>query len=138
MNILRKKLNSGVVIFDGAMGSELYKRNFFVNNSYEQLNLIRPAVISDIHKAYLSAGAEVLTANTFNANARNLRRYGLAGEIEAINRAGVELARNAANGKALVAASVGPVGEPESAADTRSRSGIIAEQLQYLLEADFA
>ena len=52
MNILRKKLNSGVVIFDGAMGTELYKRNFFVNNSYEQLNVTGPAVISEIHRAY--------------------------------------------------------------------------------------
>ena len=137
MNILRKKLNSGVVIFDGAMGTELYKRNFFVNNSYEQLNVTRPAVISEIHRAYLSAGAEVLTANTFNANARNLRRYGIASEVAAINRAGVEIARAAANGKALVAASVGPVGEPESEADTRSRAEIITEQLQALLEADF-
>ena len=137
VNILRKKLNSGVVIFDGAMGTELYKRNFFVNNSYEQLNLTRPAVISDIHKSYLSAGAEVLTANTFNANARNLRRYGIAQEVESINRAGVALARSAANGKALVAGSVGPVGEPDSAADTRSRSDIISEQLKGLLEADF-
>lgn len=137
LNILRKKLNSGVIIFDGAMGTELYKRNFFVNNSYEQLNVIRPAVISDIHKAYLSAGAEVLTANTFNANARNLRRFGIANDVKAINQAGVDLARNAANGKAMVAASVGPVGEPESAADTKSRSEIIAEQLSFLLEADF-
>ena len=137
LNILRKKLNSGVVIFDGAMGSELYKRNFFVNNSYEQLNVTRPAVISEIHKAYLSAGAEVLTANTFNANARNLRRYGIAGEVDAINRAGIALARAAAGEKALVAASVGPVGEPDSAADTRSRSEIITEQLNSLLEADF-
>ena len=137
VNILRKKLNSGVVIFDGAMGTELYKRNFFVNNSYEQLNLTRPAVITEIHKAYLSAGAEVLTANTFNANARNLRRYGIAGELDAINRAGIAIARAAANGNALVAASVGPVGEPESAADTRSRADIITEQLNSLLEADF-
>ena len=119
------------------MGTELYKRNFFVNNSYEQLNVTRPAVISEIHRAYLSAGAEVLTANTFNANARNLRRYGIASEVAAINRAGVELARAAANGKALVAASVGPVGEPESDADTKSRAEIITEQLQALLEADF-
>ena len=119
------------------MGTELYKRNFFVNNSYEQLNVTGPAVISEIHRAYLSAGAEVLTANTFNANARNLRRYGIASEVAAINRAGVELARAAANGKALVAASVGPVGEPESDADTRSRAEIITEQLQALLEADF-
>ena len=137
MNILRKKLNSGVVIFDGAMGTELYKRNFFVNNSYEQLNLTRPGVISGIHKAYLSAGAEVLTANTFNANSRNLRRYGIADETCAINRAGVALAREAAAGKALVAASVGPVGEPESDADTRSRCEIIAQQLSALTEADF-
>lgn len=137
VNILRKKLNSGVVIFDGAMGTELYKRNFFVNNSYEQLNLTRPAVITEIHKAYLSAGAEVLTANTFNANARNLRRYGIAGDLDAINRAGISIARTAANGNALVAASVGPVGEPESAADTRSRADIITEQLNSLLEADF-
>ena len=137
MNILRKKLNSGVVIFDGAMGSELYKRNFFVNNSYEQLNLTRPAVITEIHKAYLSAGAEVLTANTFNANARNLRRYGIVQEMEAINRTGVDLARSAANGKALIAASVGPAGEPDSDADTRSKADIIAEQLSFLLEADF-
>ena len=119
------------------MGTELYKRNFFVNNSYEQLNVTRPAVISEIHRAYLSAGAEVLTANTFNANARNLRRYGIASEVAAINRAGVELARAAANAKALVAASVGPVGEPESDADTKSRAEIITEQLQALLEADF-
>ena len=137
MNILRKKLNSGVVIFDGAMGTELYKRNFFVNNSYEQLNVTRPAVISEIHRAYLSAGAEVLTANTFNANARNLRRYGIASEVAAINRAGVEIARAAATVKAIVAASVGPVGEPESDADTKTRAEIITEQLQALLEADF-
>ncbi|MBR2372985.1 MAG: bifunctional homocysteine S-methyltransferase/methylenetetrahydrofolate reductase [Lentisphaeria bacterium] len=137
MNILRKKLNNGVVVFDGATGTELYKRNFFVNNSYEQLNLTRPAVIAEIHKAYLSAGAEVLTANTFNANARNLRRYGISDQTGAINRAGVAIARETAGDKALVAASVGPIGEPESDADTASRSGIIADQLQYLLDADF-
>ena len=125
------------MIFDGAMGTELYKRNFFVNNSYEQLNLTRPGIISGIHKAYLSAGAEVLTANTFNANSRNLRRYGIADETCAINRAGVALAREAAAGKALVAASVGPVGDPESDADTRTRTEIVAQQLSALTEADF-
>ena len=137
MNILRKKLNQGVLVFDGAMGTELYKRNFFVNNSYEQLNVTRPAVISSIHKAYLSAGADVLTANTFNANARSLRRHGIADQVESINRAGVALAREAASDKALVAASVGPVGEPESDADTRTNESLIAEQLRALTGADF-
>ena len=137
MNILRKKLDRGVLVFDGAMGTELYKRNFFVNNSYEQLNVTRPEVISAIHKAYLSAGADVLTANTFNANARSLRRHGIADQVESINRAGVALARKAADGQALVAASVGPVGDPESDADTRTGESLIAEQLRALTEADF-
>ena len=137
MNILQQKLDQGVLVFDGAMGTELYKRNFFVNNSYEQLNVTRPAVISAIHKAYLSAGADVLTANTFNANARCLRRHGIADQVESINRAGVALARAAAEDKALVAASVGPVGEPESEADTRTDESLIAEQLRALNEADF-
>ena len=137
MNILRKKLDRGVLVFDGAMGTELYKRNFFVNNSYEQLNVTRPEVISAIHKAYLSAGADVLTANTFNANARSLRRHGIADQVESINRAGVALARKAADGQALVAASVGPVGDPESDADTRTGESLIAEQLGALTEADF-
>lgn len=137
MNILRQKLDRGVLVFDGAMGTELYKRNFFVNNSYEQLNVTRPAVISEIHKAYLSAGADVLTANTFNANARCLRRHGIADQVEPINRAGVALAREAAGDRALVAASVGPVGDPESEADTRTGASLIAEQLRALTGADF-
>ena len=118
MNPLKEKLAESLVIFDGAIGTEIYRRNFFINASFEQLSITNPDVILDIHNEYLKAGAEVLTTNTFNANARRLSHFGLADQTVAINRAGVELARRAADGRALVAGSVGPVGEPESPADT--------------------
>ena len=137
INLLQERLKAGLVIFDGAVGTEIYRRNFFVNASYEQLNLIRKEVILDIHKQYIASGAEVLTTNTFNANARRLGKFGIADQTAEINRAGVAIAREAAGDKALVAGSIGPVGEPESPGDTRTRTELIREQISYLTEADF-
>ena len=59
-NPLFELLSQGLVIFDGAIGTEIYRRNFFVNASYEQLNLTRRDVILDIHRQYIDAGAEVI------------------------------------------------------------------------------
>ena len=92
INLLQERLKAGLVIFDGAVGTEIYRRNFFVNASYEQLNLIRKEVILDIHKQYIASGAEVLTTNTFNANARRLGKFGIADQTAEINRAGVAIA----------------------------------------------
>ena len=136
-NLLKKKLDSNLVIFDGAMGTEIYRRNYFVNSSYEQLCLTRPEVIQEIHQQYLDAGAEILTTNTYNANSRRLGRFGLADKTVEINRAGVAIAKKVANDKALVAASVGPVGAPESSTDNRTSVELLLEQLSGLTEADF-
>ena len=143
MNCLQRKLAESLVIFDGAIGTEIYRRNFFVNASFEQLSVTNPEVILDIHREYLDAGAEVLTTNTYNANARRLGKFGLADQVAQINRAAVELARRAIAeagkaGEVLVAGSIGPVGEPESSADSRSRESLIHEQLEALAPvADF-
>ncbi len=138
MNVLQKKLAQGMLIFDGAIGTEIYRRNFFVNASFEQLSVTNPDVILDIHREYIKAGAEVLTTNTFNGNARRLGKFGLADQTEAINRAGVALARRAAEGTdVLIAGSIGPVSEPESPADTRTRQELIREQIAGLTDADF-
>ena len=137
MGKLLDKLSAGLVIFDGAMGTEIYRRNFFVNASYEQLCLTSPEIIRSIHQAYLDAGAEVLTTNSFNANARRLGRFGLAADTVKINRAAVKLAREAAGDKALVAGSIGPVGDPESQADKRTRRELLEEQIAALDDADF-
>ena len=137
MGKLKKLLERGIVIFDGAMGTEIYRRNFFVNASYEQLCLSAPNIIRDIHRSYLDAGAEVLTTDSFNANARRLGRFGLAADVLKINRAAVKLAREVAQDKALVAGSIGPVGDPGSAKDRRSREELLEEQISGLSEADF-
>ncbi|MBE6393217.1 MAG: bifunctional homocysteine S-methyltransferase/methylenetetrahydrofolate reductase [Lentisphaerae bacterium] len=136
-NPLQELLSKGLVIFDGAIGTEIYRRNFFVNASYEQLNITRPDVISDIHKKYIESGAEVITTNTFNANARRLGKFGIADQTVAINAAGVAVAREAADGKALIAGSAGPVGEPESPADTRTRTELLKQQISGLTDSDF-
>ena len=77
-DLLRAKLNDHIVIFDGAMGTELYNRNFFLNSCYENLNLTNPDAVLGIHVAYFDSGAEVLTTNTYGANRLKLSRHGLA------------------------------------------------------------
>ena len=131
---LKEALENKVLVFDGAMGTEIYRRNFFVNTSYENLCVSNPKVIGEIHRSYLEAGAEVLTANSYGANFNKLAKFGLAERLEEINRAAVRLAKEAADGKALVAASVGPIGDiPKGMTCPKDKAvGIIAGQIRAL------
>lgn len=133
-NKLKEALENKVLVFDGAMGTEIYRRNFFVNTSYENLCVSNPKVIGEIHRSYLEAGAEVLTANSYGANFNKLAKFGLAERLEEINRAAVRLAKEAADGKALVAASVGPIGDiPKGMTCPKDKAvGIIAGQIRAL------
>jgi homocysteine S-methyltransferase len=88
-----------ILIFDGAYGTELYRKNFFVNTNYDNLNITNPDVISSICQAYVEAGVDVLTTNTYSANTLHLGRFGLAESTEKINIAAVALAKKAAAGK---------------------------------------
>lgn len=133
-NKLKEALENKVLVFDGAMGTEIYRKNFFVNTSYENLCVSNPKVIGEIHRSYLEAGAEVLTANSYGANFNKLAKFGLAERLEEINRAAVRLAKEAADGKALVAASVGPIGDiPKGMTCPEDKAvGIIAGQIRAL------
>jgi homocysteine S-methyltransferase len=99
------------LIFDGAMGTMIYDRGVFINTCYDELCLTNPKLILQIHRDYVEAGAEVIETNTFGANPIRLKPYGLAEKTEAINRAGVRLAREAAGEEVFVAGSVGPCTE---------------------------
>ncbi|MBU8902266.1 MAG: bifunctional homocysteine S-methyltransferase/methylenetetrahydrofolate reductase [Victivallales bacterium] len=110
-NLLKEKLDDHVVIFDGAIGTEFYKRDFFINTSYENLCLTAPDVVTDIHRSYVKAGAEIITANTYSANRHKLKQFGLADKTIEINRAAIKLAKAACEENTLVAASIGPVGK---------------------------
>lgn len=99
------------VVCDGAMGTMLYEHGYFINRSFDEANLIRADTVRRIHEAYLAAGAEVLETNTFSANRFLLARYGIPEKVREVNRAGVQIARQAAGDQAWVAGSVGPTGE---------------------------
>ena len=99
------------LIFDGAVGTVIYDRGVFIHTCYDELCLTNPKLILQIHRDYVEAGAEVIETNTFGANPIRLKPYGLAEKTEAINRAGVRLAREAAGDEVFVAGSVGPCTE---------------------------
>src|SRR5213594_601182 len=84
---LRDLLNDGKVhVLDGAMGTMLYSKGFFLNVCYDELNLKQPKLVREVHEAYVRAGAEIIETNTFGANPVKLRSYGLADDTEKINR----------------------------------------------------
>jgi methionine synthase I (cobalamin-dependent) len=74
-------------------------------------NLAHPERVESVARAYVEAGSQVILTNTFRANAVTLGEAGLGGELEAINRAGVEISKRAAGERALVFASMGPTGK---------------------------
>jgi methionine synthase / methylenetetrahydrofolate reductase(NADPH) len=111
MPTLRDLIGDGRVhVLDGAMGTMLYSRGVFVNVSYDELNLSQPALVREVHEAYVQAGAEILETNTFGANPVKLSSHGLDDQTEVINRSAVALARQAAGHRALVVGAIGPLG----------------------------
>ncbi len=109
-NALTRRWMSDILVADGAMGTLLIARGAQVASCVEVLNVEAPQVIRDVHRDYIAAGAAIIETNTFAANRLKLAAHELRGKLEAINRAGVELARDAAVGAAYVAGSVGPLG----------------------------
>ncbi len=106
-NIL-EKIKERPLIFDGAMGTMIYSKGVFINTCYEHLCITNPKLIAGIHQEYAAAGADVIETNSYGANRIKLESYGLVDQLEAINRAAVKLAREAAGDDVFVAGSVGP------------------------------
>src|SRR5260370_18345161 len=111
MASLRDLIADGRVhVFDGAMGTMLYTKGFFLNVCYDELSVKQPKLVRDVHEEYVRAGAEVLETNTFGANPVKLGTYGLAEQTDQINRVAAELARRAAGDRASVVGAIGPLG----------------------------
>jgi homocysteine S-methyltransferase len=124
-----------VIVFDGAMGTQLYNKGVFINQCYDELNLRAPDLVRDVHKAYRKAGAEVLETNTFGANRIKLAQYGLESQVAEINRAAAKIAREVAEDDLLVAGAVGPLGvrlEPLGPTSLEEARVAFREQLQAL------
>jgi methionine synthase / methylenetetrahydrofolate reductase(NADPH) len=126
-------LSSGrVLVADGAMGTMLHAAGAALDRSLPELNLSDPGLVATIHDSYLSAGVDIIQANTFGANRLWLADHGFPDKVTEINRAGVRLARSAAEraGRSvLVAGSVSPA----VTAPQRRRVGA-AERMEVLRE----
>ncbi|HEY6497105.1 MAG TPA: methionine synthase [Trebonia sp.] len=101
---LRRALAERVVIADGAMGTMLQASDATLDDfdghegCNEVLNVTRPDIVRGIHQAYLAAGADCVTTNTFGANFGNLSEYGISERIGELSQAGAAAAREAADG----------------------------------------
>src|SRR5581483_3164306 len=103
MSTLRAALGERVVVADGAIGTMLQASDATLDDfaghegCNEILNVTRPDIVTGIHEAYLEAGAECLTTNTFNANLTALGEYGIADRVGELSEASARLARAAAD-----------------------------------------
>lgn len=106
---LLKRLESEILIIDGAMGTILQSLDLVrPEDCIDHLCLTHKQEVKEIHKSYVDAGADIILTNTFGANRAKLSNYGLESEVENINRTAVEIIRSI--GDIFVVGNVGPTG----------------------------
>jgi methionine synthase / methylenetetrahydrofolate reductase(NADPH) len=135
-----RELLSGqrVLVCDGAMGTMLHAAGAALDRSLPELNLSDPGLVETIHDSYVSAGADIIQANTFGANRLWLGDHGFPDKVDEINRAGVRLARAAAartDRQVLVAGSVSPAvtGLQRRRVGSAERMEVLREQILALV-----
>lgn len=100
----------GLVLTDGAWGTQMQARGLDVGACPDEWNLSNPQAVEQVARAYVDAGSRVIITNTFGATSFCLARHGLQDKVVEINRAGAEISRRAAADRAKVFASMGPSG----------------------------
>jgi len=126
------------VTMDGAIGTELQARGIPAGTLSEVWNAERPAAVRDIHRAYLEAGAQIMTTNTFGGNRIRMAEHGQAERLAELNELGVALARETVGDQAWVGASLGPTGqllEPYGTLSVAEAEDVFAEQIAVLAQA---
>ncbi len=137
----KQRLQQGIILSDGASSTLIYQRKPNPETSFDAINLDDPNAMLRIHRDYVRAGAEIIEANTFGANRYNLQQQGLSEQLEAINRRGVELARQStdeAERDVYVAGEVGPLDVrmvPTGRLQPEQVKDIFIEQIEILLDA---
>ncbi len=149
-----------VLILDGAMGTMVQARALTEadfrgdvcdpsmpaqTGNNDILCLTRPDVVTDIHRAYVEAGADIISTNTFNANAVSQADYGTTHLVGDINRAGARLARSVADeymqrnpGRIIrVAGSMGPTNRAASMSPDVADPGLRNITYDQLCDAYF-
>ncbi len=111
----KKRLDEGVIVCDGAMGTYLNQKGVSYDRCFDELNLSKPELICEVHREYIEAGAEIIETNSFGGNRFRLATHGLEGSLREINLKSAKLAREAreiTGVDVFVAGSIGPLGKP--------------------------
>lgn len=106
-----KRLQSEVLVSDGAMGTMLQTAGYTPNTCPEKWGIENTDKLQHIHRSYLDAGADILLTNTFGGNTFKLQKYNLSEQVHTINQRAAEIAVDIAGDKAYVAGDIGPTGE---------------------------
>lgn len=134
---LLERLKRGLLLSDGAIGTELQNLGLEAGAFGELWNAEHPERVHAVHDAYREAGAELFTTNSFRSNRLSLARHGLADRAQELSRRAAEVARAAAGSDAWIAGSVGPFGgflEPLGETTAAEARAAFLEQALALLE----
>ena len=130
----------GLIIGDGAMGTMLQAAGLTSGGSPEEWNVERPEVLRGIHQAYVDAGSQIMTTNTFGGTRLRLGQHNHQHRVREFNVAGARLAREVADTaghEVLVAGDLGPTGEilfPLGTTQPEEARAAFAEQAAALAE----
>lgn len=130
-NLPHRLFSNGILIADGAMGTQLHRLGLPIGMPPELWNLQKPWTVRSIHRHYVDAGSDFILTNTFGGTRLRLAQAGLGDQVTEINTAAVKLAQQEAKG-ALVIGSIGPT-DP-SAAPSACRAAY-AQQALILVDA---
>ncbi len=143
---LREVAASRILLLDGGMGTMVQAVLPDYKGNSDLLNIHKPEVIREIHRRYLDAGSDIITANTFSSQQISMKEYGYADRIKELNLAGARIAREIADEYTdfnnlkprYVAASIGPTVKMASVEGHGTYLALreaYQEQMEALLEA---
>jgi len=137
----RRRVGERPYLLDGAMGTQLLAKGVSPEQNLDGVNLSDPALVAEIHRAYIDAGADIIETNTFGANRYKLAEHGLADRLAEINQTAVTIARRVIEGSfkdVLLAGSVGPLGArlaPLGRVKRHEARAAFREQIEALVTA---
>jgi len=111
MSILEKLEKNHILLSDGAWGTFLQATGLMPGECPELWNITRRNDVIRIAEAYIKAGSDIISTNSFGGSIFKLSQYGLGDRVFEINKAAAEISREAAGDSVYVAGSVGPTGK---------------------------
>ena len=151
--LIASLVEKGPVVTDGSWGTQMHKRGLKRGRNPDSWNLTHPEQVEDVARLYVEAGSQIILTNTFGASRLSLSNYKLDDKVRDINSAGVRISKQAAGGRALVFASIGPTGRMlvtgetteselqkvfEEQADAQARAGADGFIIETMIDVDEA